>query len=158
MAAPTGGARARVTSHKNHHQTTRDLFMDMPYDDAVKRTTTPIPLSPSEQHEQRHSLFTDLVLTPLNVISFMISLLFIAERHYGGWWASWRSGPNQEVTAGSTGHPRWSWRRRRVAKMRMDEAWEMRDRVVLNIVLWAVLGLVACVYSARRLYSWAGTS
>ncbi|KAM3414701.1 hypothetical protein BST61_g9859 [Cercospora zeina] len=125
----------------------------MPSDDAIKRTTTPTPPSPGEQHEhQRPSLFTDLVLTPLNVISFILSLSFIAERHYGGW--STKSDPNQEVAAASM----WTWKRRTVAKMRMDEAWEMKNRLVLRIVLWAVLSLVACVYGARRLYSWTGTS
>lgn len=150
MAARTGGARQRVKSHKTQ---TRDLFMDMPYDDAIKRTTTPSPPSPSEQH-QRHSLFTDLVLTPLNVVSFILSLMFMAERHYGG--KSTKSDPNQEVT-GSAWHPRWSWRKRKNAKMRIDEALEMKNRIVLSIVLWAVLGLVACVYGARRLYTWLGT-
>jgi hypothetical protein len=128
-----------------------------------------------------------LILTPISMISFLISLFVVdhQERHWRlsqhasnqtSFWArlsnwSWLDPepyqePNstawkaKETTAAQVGRVDsfHGWYRRKLkratAKMEFNDAFEMRGRVMVALVAWAVFGVALIVYSGRWIYGW----
>ncbi|KAF2168926.1 hypothetical protein M409DRAFT_52910 [Zasmidium cellare ATCC 36951] len=139
-------------------------------EDALKMPVQPSPSTNEVSGtSQSESLIADLILTPINVISFILSLLVVerqqrqwrlsqhAPRHEASTWAQFgfhNPEPYQESTE-TTWHPRLSWKRRGIAKQQMRDVFDMRGRVILALVAWTLLGIVAVAYAFRRMYQWA---
>ncbi|CAK3845584.1 fe-containing alcohol [Lecanosticta acicola] len=164
LSAQSHGARHQ-SRHKKH-----DPFLDLS-DDALKRPDQPSP-NTSDQNGQttsEHSIIADLILTPISVISFILSLC-IVEREQRQWrlsqhapspnpssWSQFgrRSPEPYQHSEGSTWHPHLSWHRRGVAKSQLDSVFEMRSRVLVALAAWTLLGFLAVFYASRRMYNWA---
>lgn len=46
-------------------------------------------------------------------------------------------------------------KKRSIAKLQMSDAFEMRGRVLVALIAWAVLGLLAFYHAIRQVYKWA---
>lgn len=110
-----------------------------------------------------------LVLTPINMISFILSL-FLVDRQQRQWRLSQHAPPKAssfwlqfgfqnpepyQDSIGTTWHPHLSWRRRGVAKAQMSNVFDMRGRVIVALVAWTLVGFLAVAYVVRRMYHWA---
>ncbi|EME39606.1 hypothetical protein DOTSEDRAFT_75303 [Dothistroma septosporum NZE10] len=170
--ADTTTSSQHAQSYRRRHQSRNkksDPFLDLS-DDALKLPEQPSPNS-CDQNGSVHveSRLANLVLTPLNVISFIVSL-FVVERQQRQWRLSQHAPPPQESSAWSqfglrnpepyqearatTWHPRLSWRRRKVAEAELANVFQMRGPVVVALVTWTVVGFVAIAYAARSMYQW----
>ena len=70
---------------------------------------------------------------------------------------TWKHNPNVAgQNAPDAFFPGWYTRKkhRAMAKIEFGDAFEMRRRVVFALLAWAVLGLFAFIYAARRMYGW----
>ncbi|KAK4898811.1 hypothetical protein LTR27_003542 [Elasticomyces elasticus] len=172
-AALSGGA---PSSHKERrHKRVSDPFLDLD-DDAVKLPDQPTAndSSPANGKDVSPSLLVDLILTPISMISLLLSLVLVGERQKQ-WrlstpvslWARlshWRSEPYQDSQVrGHGGAPGadgsfsgWYIRKkhRALAKLELNEALELRGRVLLALLAWFIFGLFGFMYAVRRFYGW----
>lgn len=126
---------------------------------------------------------TQLLLTPLTMISFLISLSLVDRQqrqwrlsqhssaesaspwfHFtspepyqhsnDGTWKHSSNVPSQNVEANTFRGWYRQKKHRAMAKMEINDALEMRRRVLFAFVAWALLGLFALTYATRRMYGW----
>ncbi|KAM5356338.1 hypothetical protein ACJ41O_002984 [Fusarium nematophilum] len=118
--------------------------------------------------------FYSLVMTPINITVFLVSLLLVDLRHTQGrinrygdssaqnrvsrgsrWLPRWLGQPYQHI--GHTDHDAYGcWhyhsKQKKLMKMEADEAFQMRSTVLVLMAVIATLGLGAAWYLASRLY------
>lgn len=61
--------------------------------------------------------------------------------------------PYQEAP-GTKWTPHYSWKRRGVAKLQINDVFEMRGRVAICMAFWGILILLGSAYATRRMYFW----
>lgn len=105
------------------------------------------------------------MLTPIYVISFILSLV-VVDRQQRQWrlsqhahrpqafWERWFSSPEPYQESQGTWRPHYSWKRRGVAKMQINDVLEMRGRVAVAIAVWSMIALIGSAYAMRRIYFW----
>lgn len=120
------------------------------------------------------------MLTPINMISFLLSLFLIdhSERQWrlsqhatkpSTIWARFDPQPYQARDATwrhssasparhATDHSYTGWYRykldRAMTKLEINDAFEMRGRVIVALLAWSLLGVLSIVYVVRHVYLW----
>lgn len=120
------------------------------------------------------------MLAPINMISFLLSLLVVDHqerrwrlsqhasgsdrfRTYFSWGAWLDPEPYQDAhdhksapVAGDTSFNGWYRRKkhRAMAKLEFNDAFDMRGRVLVALLAWCLLVGCAIVYAVRRMYTW----
>lgn len=171
--------------HKGRHGKDKkdlDPFLGLP-NDAV---TLP-PSSNGRENMtvgQSRSFLADFILTPINMISLLLSLFLVdygdrqwrLSQHRSGSDASHQSAwswldPEPYQTATSTWQPDrraliqngfdssfQGWYRktkhREIAKLELSDALEIRGRVMVALTIWILLSLLGVAFGVQRLYIW----
>lgn len=166
-----------------------DPFLELPNDVNITEQPNPRSRQDSDKASEGDSLFADLVLAPLNMITFIISLVLVDEqqrqwrlsqhapssppawRRFAHWSGS-QPEPYQDSDtsewsqrAGASSRPAsqransfqgWYARKKKraIAKLEIGDALDMRGRVLVALIAWAVLGALALYYALRQVYKW----
>jgi hypothetical protein len=101
------------------------------------------------------------------MISFLLSLL-VVDRQQRQWrlsqhapgsdtslWSRWWSPEPYQQAVGSAWRPQYSWRRRGIAKLQLNDVFAVRGRVLVALALWTAVGLLVTAYAIRQMYFWA---
>ncbi|CZT18179.1 uncharacterized protein RCC_04019 [Ramularia collo-cygni] len=145
----------------------KDPFLELSDDTQLREQPTSSNTKNHENHDASSvSPFLDFLLTPIYVVSFIFSLT-VVERQQRQWrlsqharqpqtvWERWFSSsePYQQAP-GTTWAPHYSWRRRGVAKLQINDVFEIRDRVAICTAIWTILALIGSAYATRWVYFW----
>jgi hypothetical protein len=100
------------------------------------------------------------------MLSVLLSLL-VVDRQQRQWrlsqhapvsetslWSRWWSPEPYQHQPGTPWRPQYSWRRRGVAKLQMNDVFAVRGRVVAAMALWSGLGLLVTAWAFRQVYFW----
>ncbi|KAF2239201.1 hypothetical protein EV356DRAFT_166335 [Viridothelium virens] len=133
------------------------------------------PSDPSE------SFFTQLILSPLLFTSFLLSLFLVDRRNRAyrvsehpttstvasvlsriapaKWWDPEPYGTHNGGNDGSGDRPKQPWyikkKHRKIAKMEVSEAFELRTSVIFGIVVTMMTVLIGAALGMKKIYDWA---
>ncbi|GAB7366337.1 hypothetical protein MBLNU230_g8137t1 [Neophaeotheca triangularis] len=163
--------------HRFHKQRENDPFLNLPNDDnpltKLPSNRCPPPSSPeaetkSQNPPEPQSFLLEFLLTPLNMLSLLLSLYWVDYRQRswrnsqrsnpspnpGVWLLNpepYRQAPSSSTSAGDGGGIEddakvfGGWYRRKkhraLARLEFGEALEVRGRVLVAMAVWGVLGL-----------------
>ncbi|SMR55181.1 unnamed protein product [Zymoseptoria tritici ST99CH_1A5] len=170
--------RSHKGRHRSRNRSGADPFLELS-DDSLKEAVQALPeqasntarTSSEDSSNSGHSesFLSELFMTPVYVISFILSLRLV-ERQHREWrlaqhapgaeasslWSRWWSSPEPyQQTPATQWRPQYSWRRRGIAKMQMNDVFAVRSRVVVALAFWTALGLLVTAYAIRHIYFWA---
>ncbi|KAM0722051.1 hypothetical protein Q7P37_002977 [Cladosporium fusiforme] len=194
-ASPSPGSNSAGSHNVRRHTRNKksDPFLELS-NDVVNLTEQPIPRRPNGDDnngdvDQGNSMLADLVLTPLNMVTFIISLILVDEQerrwrlsqradsasfwHRFTHWSESHWEPYQDAGTSAWGHrsqpavepaghhptssfSSWHYRRKKgaIARLEVGDALDMRGRVLVALIAWALLGTLALYYAMRHGYNW----
>ncbi|EMC91117.1 hypothetical protein BAUCODRAFT_315151 [Baudoinia panamericana UAMH 10762] len=170
--ASTGMASQSHKGRRHSEKKKSDPFLEIP-DEIPKLPNQPLPdeRDKGRAGNAQQSLLADVILTPLNMIALLLSLL-LADEKARQWRLSQRSSgmntphwsvfssarsPYEQPSELNRDSGTWYYRKthRAVAKLELADALDMRGRVFVALLAWSAIMLCAVVYTLRQLYNWA---
>lgn len=184
---PQSAIDHHTSHHSRHSKRASDPFLELPDPDSDASSTNASAEGVASQSHSK-SAFTDLLLTPILMISFLLSLDFV-DRNNQAWRASQRytssrsfwsffnspqpyqdpretTWKHSNVPGGQTGAlpgsvpgssrkaTRPQRTTRKIAKLEISDALEMRGTMIAAMCIWAVVCLTASLWTLKKFYMW----